>query len=452
MKSIRIGSAVVVIALAGVAGCARESGPKPLAAQSFVGPRKVVGETPHSQVDQAGPINYNNVRMDLMDQEPRVQVGEGEQAPPQQSVREVSPTVSESVRPPGERAGGSSPATQPSATAPTAGATTGGYQTIGGVVAEVNGAPIYANKVLEIIGPDLAAKAKDLDLERFRTYAADEIQKATRVLVRDELEFAAAQRLLDSREKDIADQMTGQWRQRQITEAAGSIEVARKRAQEEGTTFEDKVQQQYRLHMTQVYYQKKVIPKIQITADDMRRDYQRNLSNRFTEHDVIQFRLIKIDPKKMGGREQAMAKAKELQERAAKGEDFASLAAAVNHDPFLMKNAGDVGKISRGSFKLSEVEEQVWTLQEDQVTDVIEEDGAYYIASVTDKKVGRVRPFEEQAVQEEIRKTLRADQFKALREKVQVELEKTAIIRTNPDMMNTALEMAMQNYPRWAKA
>ena len=47
----------------------------------------------------------------------------------------------------------------------------GGYKTLGGVVSEVNGNPIYANKVLRQLTPELAARAPDMDEPQFRTLA-----------------------------------------------------------------------------------------------------------------------------------------------------------------------------------------------------------------------------------------------------------------------------------------
>ena len=94
------------------------------------------------------------------------------------------------------------PATQPApmrhhAAAPVAsavqfqGASLGGYKTLGGVVAEVNGNPIYANKVLRQLTPELAARAPELDEGQFRKLAAQEVAKKIEGLERDELLFGA---------------------------------------------------------------------------------------------------------------------------------------------------------------------------------------------------------------------------------------------------------------------
>ncbi len=80
---------------------------------------------------------------------------------------------------------------------------------------------------------------------------------------------------------------------------------------------------------------------------------------------------------------------------------------------------------------------------------VIRARGALYIAKVEDKQEGRVRAFEEEQVQDAIRETLRAEQFRTLREHYLKQLQETAIIRVDPSMLEIAVEMAMQNYPYW---
>ncbi len=269
------------------------------------------------------------------------------------------------------------------------------------------------------------------------------------------MEFATAQRLLETSDQNIADGLTMQWRQKQITDAGGSLETARRIAQADGTDFDELVKQKYRFYMTWVYYQKKVNPRIQVSADDMRKYYEHNLDKEFTDRDQAQFRLIKIDPSQMGDEQRAREKAEELRKRAAGGEDFAEMAASVNHDKRLMKERGDEGWIERGAYRLEKVEKAVWSVQPGQVTPVVQDGSAFYIAKLEARKMGRVRPFEEEAVQEDIHRKLHAQQFRLMREQIQANLIADAIVRGDPDrdpkMMDPAIEMALQKYARWAE-
>jgi parvulin-like peptidyl-prolyl isomerase len=325
--------------------------------------------------------------------------------------------------------------------------------TIGGVVAEVNGTPIYADRVLNQVEKDLAAKARDLDARQFRQYALQKLTEAREYCISNELEFAAAQRNLDEKDRQLADKLTTAWRQRKITEAGGSLELARRMAAADGLNFEDQVQEQYRIYMTQIYYTKRVLPRIQITAQDMRDYYRTHKESEFTQHDQVRFRLIKIDPAAVGGREAAIAKVKEAQDKAARGFDFAELAKGYSTDANLARSGGEVGWIQKGSFKLEKVEKAAFELQPGEVSrDFIEEEGAFYIVKVEERKVGHVQPFEDPAVQDRIYSTLRSQQFRSLREQVIQQLTANAIIRKNNDLLQTVVEMAMQRYPQWAAA
>ena len=330
----------------------------------------------------------------------------------------------------------------------------GTYMTIGGVVAEVNGQPIYANRILKLQETILATKARELEPKQFSKFAKEQIDKQLRELISNELEFAAAQRNLNAEDRGLAEMLTMRWRGEQVTQAGGSVELARKRATAEGIDFEELVNQRYRFHMTQVYYQKKVIPQIQVSAADMRRYYGANLSSKFTEHEQAEFRLIKIDPKqRTGGRDEAFNVIKALRDRVTSGkEEFSAVASEVNDDPRLKKSGGDLGlgAIQRGAFALEDVENAVWKIQPGDVTDVIEAKGALYLAKVENRTAGKTLAFEDPAVQEKIRSTLRGEQFASRRDAVRGVLEKGAVIRVDDNMLATAVDMAMQRYPQWA--
>jgi hypothetical protein len=106
----------------------------------------------------------------------------------------------------------------------------------------------------------LVARAKELDAEHFKTVAAREIRDQIRILVREQLEYAAAERNLDQKDKDLADFLTEQWRDRQATAAGGSIELAKKLAKERGRDFDELMQDQYRLIMSRIYLDRKIVP------------------------------------------------------------------------------------------------------------------------------------------------------------------------------------------------
>jgi peptidyl-prolyl cis-trans isomerase D len=328
--------------------------------------------------------------------------------------------------------------------------------TLGAVVRTVNGNPIYANKVLSDITPVLKAKAREVDADSFQAVAAQEAQQQIQVLTQTELEFAAAQRNLDKHDQDLANQLTMQWKHQQITAAGGSLEQARSRAQADGRDFDDLTREQYRVEMRRIYFQKKEFPKVQVSAADMREYYAQHQDQMFTQRAEAKFGLIKISFEASGGRDQALAKITALRRRILNGEDFSSIAGSTNDDEALLSAKGDAGFgdwIERGAFANEKVEQEVWKLKSGQITPVIEEPNAFFLAKMVERKDGHARSFAEADVQALIRRALEAEQFNTLRDKVIDDLSKEAIVYPPPPGSNfqPVVEMAMQMYPIWRK-
>jgi parvulin-like peptidyl-prolyl isomerase len=438
-----------------VCGCAKEEGTA-LDRDAFYRPPPGTDTQRHVLEDRPGPLEYDSVRMDLLDPAPTVNVLAPEKKRAEPSVTSISEEVSESISLPGspgfaETAPATAPATAPSAVLPPprTGAPSGVALLIGRVVCEVNGQPIYADKVLATLSKAFAAEAKNRDEKSFRVYAKQEIERQVNLLIGSELEYAKAKNELDAREKQLADALTARRRQELITQAGGSVEQARARAEADGWDFDELVADEYRTFVLRIYYEKRVFPHVQMRAEDLRRYYNQNLQTKFTEQDQAQFRVIKIDFRKTGGETQARDKIELLRQRAVAGEDFAAMAASVNDDPTLMRAGGDVGWVQRGAYRLEPLEEAVWKIQPGEVTEVVRINDAFYIAKLENRKQGRVQPFEEQGVQREIEKTLRAQMLDAMRSRQREALIKDAIIYPYPPDVTPVVEMAMQRYFVW---
>jgi parvulin-like peptidyl-prolyl isomerase len=449
-----------------VGGCGL-GGPKPLDPATFLAPPPappspayVRSDTDHlsSPDDRGGALTNFKSTVDPADSGGVLTVPDLKQEPPKE-VTGVSETVRENVRTPAEVAdqrAAETGTTVPAAGHLTTGPSPGEYMTLGAVVVTVNGNPIYANKVLSDIAPVLVVKAREVDSGSFQAVAEDEARKQIQVLERTELEFAAAQRNLDQHDRDLAMQLTIQWKKEQITKAGGSLEQARSRARADGRDFDDLAQEQYRVEMRRIYFQKKEFPKVQVTAQDMRDYYAQHEDQLFTQHAEAKFSLIKIDIEASGGRDQALAKITALRQRVVKGEDFSQIAGTTNDDDALLsaKGAVNFGEwIDRGAFAHQKVEEEVWKLKPGEITPVIEEPKAFFIARMVERKDGKTRSFDEADVQALIRRALEAEQFNALRDKVTGDLTREAIISPEPPNENfqPVVEMALQMYPMWKK-
>jgi parvulin-like peptidyl-prolyl isomerase len=446
----------------GLLGCGggRTNGPAPLVAQQSVTSPADVRRMPMQ--DRPGAIVSDAARAN----DPANTFAPSGATPSQQppTPAGVSDEVKRAVRTPSdievEEAGlGTSAATVPSGNAranDAAGVGKGNYLILGSIIVTVNGQPITAGRILDSIAPVLAAKARELNEQRFRAVAAEEVNGALRKLIMDELEYAIAQHNLDAQDKRLAEAMTMYDRQEMIRRAGGSLELARQAAAAQGRDFDDDViKEQARINFVRVYYQKYVLPKVQISADDIRRYYQRHQNSLFTEQAGAKFRVIKIDFKRTGSREKALAKAQDIVARIARGDDFATIAGSMNDDSYLAKNQGDVtggdgGWVERGSYAHQKVEDAVFALNAGEVTEPIEAGDAFYIAKLEQKRAGRVRSFDEEAVQAKIQENLRAEQLATLQKDAQQRLMKNAVLEPENPNIGPVVEMAMQRYSSWS--
>lgn len=465
---------LLALPLAVVVGCSHQPKPQPLTPQAFMSPRENSSQTNDNPNTGGGGSGDNAT--------PAVQVPENEvtntinkalgqpilPTTPNRNTGGARPSIADVVEKEIKASGGSStaPATSGTGTSagaanlPAIGASSGQYLTLGGVVAEVNGTPIYANKVLALNEVPFRVKAKQLDARNFQYQAMKDIKKTIRELIQGELEYAAAQRNLDPDDRRLADAATMYWRIQRITQAGGSLELARRASladQNNPMDFDERTIEQGRLELIKLYYQKKIYPKIQVTAADIREYYDINKDKEFTINDQVKFRLIKVDinltSKAANKKELAQAKIVGIWKRAKAGEKFEEMAMRENDEKmFAGKEPFD---IAPKSFSIEPVREALLKLKTGEVSDVLEDRNAFYVVKIEQRVEGRVRPFEEQAVQDEIRFKLKTDQFRNLRGEVQMALVKDATITDEAQLDRwalIALDMAMQRYAQYAAA
>jgi hypothetical protein len=440
----------------GAPGCGLNQTPQPLLPSQFVRARPAVGPGAiGNPVGQSGALAYGELHSPLLPDEytntkTRLPVGISPLVRSQDAGRRQSPapiaTTEASIGP------DNSPASQPAPGVPL------GYQIVGTVLETVDGHPIYADKVLNSLERELRAEARKYNTpEAFRRAAFQDIAAKVQELVSTELLVAAAERSLSAEAKAQADFYTRLWRGRQISAAGGSEAVARQRALESGTSFDEQMQEERRNILVDLYKSQQLEPQVHVTATDMRRYYQQHLETEFTRHAEMRFRVIRIDFAGSGGKEQAAIKADGIISDLKRGIDFETEAYKFNNDDtFLRDRRGDVGWVREGEYKYDAVEQAVWALKPGEFTDhpieVSDETrgGAFFIAELEARREGKVQPFDNPQVQEAIARKLSGEQLNLLREKVLLKLNGEATVIPEQHALETALEMAMQRYPVWA--
>lgn len=329
---------------------------------------------------------------------------------------------------------------------------TGSTVFVGAVVAEVNGVPIYAHDLLEQVIPALRGRAKDLDEKSFLKLATEELKRQRENLIANELVYAAAQRATTLDEQQRAKYITNIIYERYVSAAGGSRELARQKAQQDGRDFDDLIQDEYRRALVSIYYQKHFMPRALISVDEMRSYYARNREKDFTQKASIEFRLIRVDPKQVGNVDEARSRIQDARNRAIAGDDFEQLARSVNRDQFLIDSGGLTGPLSKGSYRYPKVEDALWQLEAGEITPVIEDQGIFFLAKVVDRKLESSLPFDDPKVQDQIENSLRNLKMLELQERDNRMLRAEALVVDTQEMLQPAIDMAMQMYGSWTLA
>jgi parvulin-like peptidyl-prolyl isomerase len=463
MKTLVVAAATASLILS-CGGCIfHNEAPQPLTGDAFIA-KRVQGRLDPQPIDRPGQVIVEGVNPPA----PAQPVPAGRNAP--RSPTDISPAVRESVRAPGDadpnanlrastqprpRAVRSTPATN---SATSASDPSGQYVVLGTVLAQVSSRPIYAHRVLAVLDTALRAEAERYadDARGFRAAAAELIGKQIRTEEQNELVFAVAEKSLDAREKKFAEQLTTQWQNDESNKAGGSIELAKRKWAEQGWDFSERLDYQYRVFLTRLFWQRRVFPLVNVTASDIRRYYDKNKDTpEFTHAAEARFRIVKIDSKQLKlpeGAEEAKKIATDVHDRAANGENFEALARQVN-DPGLKDSGGYAGTnngwLPRNTFRSQKLEDAVWSLEPGQVTSVIEDGGVFYVAKLEERRDAVTDKFENPEVQQRIDEKLKGRQFKELEEQRQAQFMKDAVIQENPKMLQIALDMAMQRYAAW---
>ncbi|MGD0387410.1 MAG: peptidyl-prolyl cis-trans isomerase [Tepidisphaeraceae bacterium] len=419
---------------------------QPVAAQDFYARRNPAG-SPISPLDRPGILHLPDAHAQPSAPAPPPESGEPGPLFNEHDVPSLS-TSMPSTLPAGALARAAThPTTLPSLA-------TDEYTTLGGVVMVVNGHPIYADKVLRLSAPALRKHAKEMDIAQFEIAARVEIDRTIKTLTDDEVYAAAAEQSLDPKDIQLARGLTRLWSQHQVAEVGGAEQVARLRAQESGEDFQDQEQDQYHRYLYDLYLFRKIYPQIDITGQDELRYYNAHIDE-FTTPTQATIILIEANPDRLNG-DAAAAKAKllNIRRRALAGEDFAAYGRDQNDLPGSSGAEGNGGQmvLKPNTLLLTQVEAQVWKTPPGQISDVIEDHDDFFIFKVLSRDYGGSKSFADRAVQDAIQRHLRDLKVQQSVREEQHKLEMAGIVQPpDPRMIDTAVEMALQNYPQWSK-
>lgn len=115
--------------------------------------------------------------------------------------------------------------------------------------------------------------------------------------------------------------------------------------------------------------------KVQVKDEDLQAAYQKEIAN-LSEQRRAAHILIEVNDKLND--EQAKAKIEEIQQRLAKGEDFAALAKEYSQDPGSSSKGGDLGYAGKGVYDPA-FEDTLYALNKDQVSQPVRTDFGWHL-------------------------------------------------------------------------
>lgn len=171
------------------------------------------------------------------------------------------------------------------------------------------------------------------------------------------------------------------------------------------------LKEQIRLGLAiQQLIQQKFVQNTTISDKEAKAYYEENRA-RFSQPEQVKASHILIKADKDADetqKDEARKKIEKIQKRVEKGEDFASLAKELSEGPSASKG-GDLGFFGHGSM-VKPFETAAFSLNPDEISDVVETQFGYHLIKVTDKKPAKQVTYEE--VQDKLKQFLKQQKVK----------------------------------------
>ena len=281
------------------------------------------------------------------------------------------------------------------------------------------------------------------ELEKARSIAVEEAQQECsgrctpeqlQVAVEDRQKFALRdlidQSLLAQRGKDMGVNVEGdvvkQLDQVRIQNKLESMEKLESAVTKEGLNWDDFKNNIRNKLLTQEVIRREVGSHITIGRDDAMKYYEEH-KKEFVKPEQVALRAIEIstDAKKESDLADLKKKADDMLRRIKDGEDFATLAKRFS-DGSTAQQGGYLGVYKRGELS-KQLEDQVFAMKKNQLTDVIETKQGYLILQVLERYEEGEQPFEK--VENEIMDHLYSERMEpALREYLKTLREQSYVV------------------------
>ena len=375
---------VVMLAVALVAGCGNPDtarGPLTPVLSTPPGGYPLEGELPGGQIVPVSPAAMPVAKPR------RTSLPEAEPAPVP-SVGKPSPALA------AELAMSSPPGTAARSPVVAAGsADIAAPRLVDAVLAEVNSEVITREDILGPLRPQMAEWRKTMSAEAFDDRCRYFVDLRLRQAISERLVLQEAKANLTDPEKEELEARLDQSAKDMASEA-GSRHALEAKLKGQGSSIAQERDKEHDRLLIQRLLRQKVAPDVQVTHRDLLNLYNQVRAERYEQPARVHLALILIQKGDSAGEDQARALARAVHQRAASGEDFAKLAAQFSHDPMAAKG-GDWGLVTRGAFRVKEVDDALFALKGGEVGPLIETPQVFYIIKALQRQDARTVPFTE---------------------------------------------------------
>jgi parvulin-like peptidyl-prolyl isomerase len=294
-------------------------------------------------------------------------------------------------------------------------------------VLTVNRDYLTADEVLRRAQPQLEATALTYGEDVYKDRAEEILSSTIRDLISETLLYQEiAARITEDENPAVEKAVEKEISNYTTLEAGGSRVLLEKMLAERGVTMDDLKKQLRKQIVTQQYLREKMKPKVIVTRDDLWEYYEAHRGE-FSEPAGIRLFLIELDAAKFlpkdlewsytreENRRAAQAKAqrqvKVILARLEKGEDFSKLAREFSTG-LSGTMGGDMGWISRGSYRLKALEDTAFNLNVGRIGGPIVIGSKTFLLKVADYRPEKTQTFGQ--AQDQIRAILERECYRRL--------------------------------------
>ncbi len=173
--------------------------------------------------------------------------------------------------------------------------------------------------------------------------------------------------------------------------------------------------------LVQVFIEKEILDKVDANEEEVLDYYEQNKDS-FTEKEQVHLYNILLETEE---------EAQNILEQLKAGEDFSEIAIEKSTGPSAAQG-GDLDYVAKGTI-IPEIEEVIFALELEDLSEVVKTDFGFHILKITEKKAETVKTLEE--VREEIVQTLLPEKQKEAFENLLEELKGKAEIEINEEAL-----------------